>query len=123
MWHVNVSHMSRSSIVSPASRPGDGTIRLTSLRKGRGSRWARAKLLEYMLGLETGAHLEAEAVEVNAARAYRIEPDLRDARSSAASKMAVDGERVALGPIQVEILPRICMVMGLRGGGGGEDIV
>jgi len=112
MWHCNVAHMSSSAHVSPHSKWDDGYLQLCFYRKTK-SRMARLNLLRFLLALETGGHITDHgasiypAIEMLPARAYRLEP-----LKKTGTRMAVDGELFELGPIQMEVLPGIMLLMG-----------
>jgi len=111
MWNTNTAFMSRGSHVSPDSHWGDGYVQLNFFRRsGRGGSAIRRSLLQYMLGLETGAQVRG-AVEMTPARAYRVEPVLSPGQRTR-TKMAVDGEFVEMAAIQVEVLPGLLTLLG-----------
>lgn len=112
MWPCNVAWMSSSSQVSPHSHWNDGYIQLLYYRKSK-SRMARLNLLRFVLAIETGSHVKEDgsstfgAFEMFPVRAFRIEP-----LKKTGTRLAVDGEEVEMGPLQMEVLPGIARLMG-----------
>lgn len=108
IWGVNVAYMSKSSFVSPDSKHHDSLLKLTSVRKSKGSKNGRLKLLEYILGVEHGSHLKLDYVDQPSVKAFKFKP----AKFTKSSKMAVDGEAVDMGEIGFEVLPKFAKILG-----------
>jgi sphingosine kinase len=107
LWACNCAWMSSSGNVAPAARVDDGLLHLFSVRKrGPGGRSPRRALLEFLLGIETGAHIEANCCDVQTCLAFRV--DL----PADGTQIAVDGEALPAGPIQFWLRPGLCTLIG-----------
>ncbi|KAJ8683243.1 hypothetical protein QAD02_019035 [Eretmocerus hayati] len=96
------SHMSQDCHFAPRAKLNDGIIWLLIIKAGI----SRTGLLQFLLGLSTGAHLSCPGVEMIPVRAFRIEP-VEDSEGL----LTVDGEKVDYGPIQGEIFSSLASVM------------
>lgn len=65
-------------------------------------------LLQILMGLSSGVHIECPQLEVIPVKAFRLEPDMSE---KDCGHITVDGECVDYGPIQAEIFPRMISVM------------
>lgn len=63
-------------------------------------------VLQFLLGLNTGTHLNCNGVDMIPVKAFRIEPE-----EGTVGNMTVDGEKVDYGPLQAEIFPSLANVM------------
>ena len=63
---------------------------------------SRCELLQLLIDIDDGSHVNRTKVEVYKAVAYRNEPDLSTNKQGLYS---LDGEKVDYGPIQGNILP------------------
>ncbi|XP_043274590.1 sphingosine kinase 2-like [Venturia canescens] len=96
------SHLGQDCLFAPRAKLADGVIWLLIVRAGM----TRPNLLQFLLGLSTGAHLACSGVEMIPVKAFRIEP-----AESTGGHMTVDGEVVDYGPLQAEIFPSLANVM------------
>ncbi|CAH1164836.1 unnamed protein product [Phyllotreta striolata] len=100
------SHLGGDFLFAPDATLNDGRIWLLVVRAGA----SRAQLLQFLLGLSSGAHATTKTfeglVQLMPVRAFRIEPDAGEDGC-----MTVDGELVDYGPIQGEVFPSLCRVM------------
>ncbi|XP_060520987.1 sphingosine kinase 2 [Cylas formicarius] len=102
------SHLGEECFFAPEARLNDGRIWMLVVKAGA----SRTQLLQFMLGLSTGAHATPEKgdignfIELIPVSAFRIEPDMTER-----GYMTVDGEHVDYGPIQAEIFAELGRVM------------
>ncbi|KAK9892636.1 hypothetical protein WA026_021014 [Henosepilachna vigintioctopunctata] len=100
------SHLGEDCLFVPDAKLNDGIIWLLVIRTGT----SRSQLLQFLLGLSTGAHLnfvdKHGLIQLLPVRAFRIEPDAKER-----GYMTVDGELVEYGPIQAEIFPELGRIM------------
>ncbi|XP_076263999.1 sphingosine kinase 1-like isoform X2 [Rhynchophorus ferrugineus] len=102
------THLGEDCLFAPQASLNDGRIWLLIVRYGA----SRAQLLQFLLGLSTGAHANNENrssgdyIQLIPVSAFRIEPDM-----SESGYITVDGEHVEYGPIQAEIFPELGRVM------------
>jgi sphingosine kinase len=97
MWAMNVTHASGKDFVAPTAEIDDGYYTCIILRDV-----GRCSLLDMMLKLESGTHVNNPSVEVIKTRAFRLEPQrLRHARGGI---LDVDGEEIQYGKVQFEVL-------------------
>ena len=97
------SHIGQDCFFAPRAKLADGVIWLLIVRAGI----TRANLLQFLLGLSTGAHLACSGVEMIPVKAFRIEP-----AENTVGHLTVDGECVDYGPLQAEVFPSLATVMG-----------
>jgi len=91
-WGCNTEWVAWNSKPAPGARLSDGTWQLVLLR-GRSA--SRTRLLRFLLGQETGEHIRVPGVEIVRCRAFRLIP------RSKGGILALDGERLPFGPVQV----------------------
>lgn len=100
------THLGEDCLIAPDAKLNDGIIWLLIIRDNV----SRAQLLQFLLGLSTGAHAGIQSadnsIEFIPVRAFRIEPDLNET-----GYMTVDGEQVEYGPIQAEVCPSLARIM------------
>ncbi|XP_045464751.1 sphingosine kinase 2-like [Harmonia axyridis] len=100
------SHLSEDCLFVPDAKLNDGLIWLLIIHAGT----KRSQLLQFLLGLSTGAHLnfisKHSKIQLLPVKAFRLEPD-----PSEQGYITVDGELVEYGPIQAEIFPELGRVM------------
>ncbi|XP_071450966.1 sphingosine kinase 2-like [Hetaerina americana] len=99
------SHIGSDALFAPNCKLADGIIWLLVVRAGI----TRAQLLQFLLGLSSGTHLKCPLVEMIPVRAFRLEP--KDSNSPTRGHVAVDGELVDYGPLQVELVPSLARVL------------
>ncbi|GKY91331.1 hypothetical protein MPSEU_000105300 [Mayamaea pseudoterrestris] len=92
-WASHVSHASMSNHQSPNSRLDDGVFQIFFIRSGV----SKFRLIQTMLGLQAGTHVNVPGVEFIECVAYRLEP------ISPGSYNDIDGEVVEAGPIQAKV--------------------
>ena len=101
VWTCNCSLMAADAKAAPAARVGDGYHTLTFLRKNGPRGASRAKMLDYLLGLDSGAVERSKSTEMCVAQAYRLEPLSGEKRGH----MVVDGELVDYAPCKCKCSP------------------
>ncbi|XP_054287468.1 sphingosine kinase 2-like isoform X2 [Macrosteles quadrilineatus] len=92
---VYKSHIAADCVMAPDSKLSDNVIWLSIIKAGI----SRTHLLQYLLGLSSGSHVNVAQTEMVPVRAFRLEPQ------SPGSYVTVDGERIPDGPFQVEMVP------------------
>ncbi|CAF3036400.1 unnamed protein product [Rotaria sp. Silwood2] len=95
--------MAKDTLASPKSTLSDGYLTLQYIRADDSIRMNLAKTFSTM---SDGKHLDYDFVEWMPIRAFRIVPN------DSSGNMMIDGEKVAYGPIQAEILPSLGRCMG-----------
>ncbi|XP_075224819.1 sphingosine kinase 1-like [Lycorma delicatula] len=98
------THLAADCIFAPDSKLSDGVIWLSIIKAGI----SRAHLLQYLLGLSSGSHVNVTQTELIPVSAFRLEPE------STGSHVTVDGELVEYGPLQAEIVPGLANVLSHR---------
>uniref|UniRef100_A0A1B6MNW0 sphingosine kinase n=1 Tax=Graphocephala atropunctata TaxID=36148 RepID=A0A1B6MNW0_9HEMI len=88
------SHIATDCIMAPDSKLDDGIIWLFVIKAGI----TRAHLLQFLLGLSSGSHVNVAQTEMIPVRAFRLEPQCPG------SYITVDGERIPDGPFQAEVV-------------------
>lgn len=100
------THLGEDCLFAPDAKLDDGTIWLLIIKDSV----TRSQLLQFLLGLSTGAHAGVQtadrSIEFIPVRAFRIEPSMNEV-----GYMTVDGENVEYGPIQAEMFPSLAKVM------------
>lgn len=95
MHSTNVSHLAKDCLFAPDAKLSDGIIWLVVIEAGI----SRHQLLQFLLGLSHGTHLNCPHVKMLPVLAFRLEPE------TDGSYITVDGEVVEYGPIQAEVMP------------------
>mmetsp|Transcript_19965 Transcript_19965/g.32911 ORF Transcript_19965/g.32911 Transcript_19965/m.32911 type:complete len:528 (+) Transcript_19965:102-1685(+) len=103
MWNCNVEYMSGSASVAPHAKLDDGYWQLSYLRENGYHGMSKGKLLDYLLGLDSGKHQEKDFVEMTPTQAYRFEP-LPNPNGKTEGIIALDGEVVEYTQLQMQIL-------------------
>ncbi|XP_066590910.1 sphingosine kinase 1-like [Prorops nasuta] len=96
------SHLGQDYFFAPHAKLADGIIWLLIVKAGI----TRASLLQFLLGLSTGTHLNCPGVDMIPVKAFRIEPEENET-----GHLTVDGEEVDYGPLQAEIFGSLASVM------------
>ncbi|KAL7301210.1 hypothetical protein TKK_0006177 [Trichogramma kaykai] len=96
------SHLSQDCFFAPQAKLADGIIWLLIIKAGI----SRTNLLQFLLGLSTGNHLNCPGVEMIPVKAFRIEP-----AEGTVGLLTVDGEKVDYGPLQAEVFSSLATVM------------
>jgi sphingosine kinase len=114
MWNCNVAWVSGSANVAPEADIDDGYIQMQYMRDGAPAeiRPTKARLLQYLLGLETGAHKDAPYVEMTPSQAFRWEPMPNAGEHEGI--LALDGEVVDYAPMQVQNLRGFMRIFGAK---------
>lgn len=99
-----VSHMGHGMVADLGMRMGTERIRVTYIK----SDMTRMEMMDMLVGVETGAHLEMDRVHTVDVRACRLEP------MTAPGMLTVDGEMVDYESIQLEVHPHLARVMSRR---------
>lgn len=97
---TNVAWVGRDVHAAPHAHVADGCIDLVFARGA-----TRPQVAALLLGLETGTHVESEAVEYVKARSFRLEPRCPDTQFDA------DGERMPNVPTSVTVLRRAASLL------------
>lgn len=61
--------------------------------------------LQYLLGLSSGSHVNVAQTEMIPVKAFRLEPQ------SPGSYVTIDGEQIADGPLQAEVISCTANIM------------
>lgn len=67
----------------------------------------RISLINFMVSIESGRHVDMPGVDLFPVTAAKITPDT----TGPMSNMAIDGECIPAGPVQAHILPGAARVM------------
>eukprot|EP00088_Acartia_fossae_P001817 TRINITY_DN10713_c0_g1_i2.p1 TRINITY_DN10713_c0_g1~~TRINITY_DN10713_c0_g1_i2.p1 ORF type:complete len:574 (-),score=68.94 TRINITY_DN10713_c0_g1_i2:199-1920(-) len=96
------THLAKGLYMSPYSKPADGVIYLSLLRRGKfeNGKVPISLLVSFFLSCDTGNHVNYEQVETLPVKAFRLEP-----ADTSVGHLTVDGELVTTGPIQAVVLP------------------
>ena len=89
-WVCNTTHASYNVFTCPMSKMNDGVFHVLIVR----SSVSRLRLLQMLLKLETGGHIECEGLEIISCLAYRLEPLSDNTYND------LDGELIEGGTIQ-----------------------
>lgn len=106
VWVLQTSHCSVSVHSGPGVTLDDGLFTIIVARD-----LSRFEMLQLLLGIEDGSHIDHPKVEVYKASAYRLEP------LTEKGIFSLDGEVVEYGPIQASVLPSICRTVSMTPGG------
>ena len=106
MWNCNVAWMSGGSQIAPDSHFGDGFIQLQYLRDRNMNKW---KLLKWLLGLDSGSHVNYSFNETTPCQAYRFTP-LPNPNGELKGTIALDGEVVPYSTLQMQVLARFLTI-------------
>lgn len=96
---LNLSHIDASTPLAPDARPNDGLVHLV-FTCGSTSCGTRLDLLDGMLKVETGEHVDKELIHIVPCRAFRFEPS-----QNAPYRAAIDGEEIPNRTIEGTIVP------------------
>eukprot|EP00435_Cladocopium_sp_Y103_P032424 s1817_g8.t1 len=97
LWAINMAWAASDVHLSPGHAMGSGTWHLALLRNaGRGT------LTKFLLGLETGSHVNLDQTEILECKAFRLVPaGSASSTSSSRERFSLDGEEVPFEPIQL----------------------
>jgi len=102
MWNCNVPWMDGSTNVARDSHFADGLLQLTYLRENGPEGMDRWKWLKFLLGLDTGGHIDLPCCEMTPTRAYRLEPLPEPNGELKNGIIAIDGEDVGYAALQMQ---------------------
>jgi sphingosine kinase len=94
-WASQVTHAAENVHHAPPCKLNDGVFHILIVRKNI----SRFRMAMILLGLETGAHVNMDGLEIVKCVAYRLEP------TTPGSFNDLDGEVIESGPIQGHVLP------------------
>ena len=92
-WVCNTTHASYNVFTCPMSKMNDGLFHVLIVRLS----CSRFRLLQMLLKLESGGHIECDGLEIVRCLAYRLEPLSNNTYND------LDGEMIEDGPIQASI--------------------
>lgn len=95
------THLGSDIFFAPQARLDDGIMWMVLIRKGV----TRKQMVSFLLGLESGEHINCSYADVIPVRAFRIQPLSED------GCLTVDGEQIEYGPLQAEVVPSISSIM------------
>eukprot|EP00927_Polykrikos_kofoidii_P080084 TRINITY_DN76954_c0_g1_i1.p1 TRINITY_DN76954_c0_g1~~TRINITY_DN76954_c0_g1_i1.p1 ORF type:complete len:496 (+),score=58.53 TRINITY_DN76954_c0_g1_i1:101-1588(+) len=100
-WGMNTAWAAHDNHTVPGADLSDGVWSLVVLRNV-----GRKALLDFLLAMDSGGHVDQDAVEIIRCRALRFTP------MSEGGRICLDGENVPLSPIQVWPMDSSAMVIG-----------
>ncbi len=98
------SHISDEMCMDPHGELNDGVMSMGFVRNNQPG--VRKRLINMMLSMGDGSHLNDPGYEVVKVRAFRLEP-----LNESGGHLCVDGEEVQYGPIQAQVLHGMARVM------------
>ena len=101
---VYQTHLGSQCLMAPSAHIGDGKIHLLFVRDNM----SRKQMLNFMLALADGSHLDLAGVEMVPVLAFRLEP------VHGSDIFMVDGEQVKSQLLQAQVLPGLARVMAMR---------
>lgn len=103
VWILQTSHCTANMYSNPLKKANDGLFTVYLVRD-----ITRYEMLQLLIQMDTGDHINHPKVEAFQCTAYRIEPlDERGEVCSSGGMYTLDGECVEYGPIQGEMC--VCM--------------
>lgn len=99
IWAMNVSHGSSDAIPAPDAKLSDGQWHVLVLRHV-----SRIQQARFLLGLETGTHLQARGAEIISCKAFRLVPE--------SGRLGLDGEEIPSGTLQLRCADFCAQVIG-----------
>ena len=100
---IYLTHLAKDMIAMPESRLNDGTIYLSVTK----APISRMKLIQMFNAMQDGKYNASAESQIIKVKAFRFEPEEKD------GIMTCDGERIAYGPVQGQVLPSMANVMSL----------
>lgn len=100
VWILQVPYVSSTVYACPGKRLDDGKFTILAIQD-----ISRCALIDILLGMDSGKHIDNPAVKTYRASAYRLEPLVNEGLFS------LDGEVVEYGPIQGAIRPSMARVL------------
>ena len=101
---INLPFLGSDSMLSPKSRTDDGVLHLLIVRGGI----SKKNLLQMLMEMETGKHVNIPGIELIPVRAIRLEP--LGNPNQGAGIMTMDGEVIPTGVVQAHIMPSVAKV-------------
>lgn len=102
VWILQTSHCSASIYSAPGASLDDGVFTIIV-----GRTFSRWEMLQVLLSIDTGSHMDNPRCEVYKAHAYRLEP------ATTEGIYTLDGEVVEYGPIQGVVNPAALRILKL----------
>lgn len=100
VWVVQTSHAAVTMHSGPGARLDDGVFTIFVVESA-----SRCEMLQLLIQIDNGEHINHPKVQMFKANAYRLEPKTSD------GLYTLDGENVEMGPIQGTLLPGLGRVM------------
>jgi len=100
---LNLPYLDRTFFGAPDCTPDDEVLWLMIVRPSV----TRISLINFMVSIESGRHVDMPGVDLFPVTAAKITPDT----TGPMSNMAIDGECIPAGPVQAHILPGAARVM------------
>lgn len=100
---LNLPYLDRTFFGAPDCKPDDGVLWLLIVRPSV----TRMSLINFMVSIESGRHVDMPGVDLFPVTAAKITPDTE----GHPSYMAIDGECIPAGPIHAHVLPGAARVM------------
>ena len=94
-WASQVTHAAEGTFHAPPCKLQDGVFQVLIVRNNI----SRFRMAMILIGLETGAHVNVDGLEIVECVAYRLEPTTNGSFND------LDGEVIESGPIQGHVLP------------------
>ncbi|XP_013783000.1 sphingosine kinase 1-like [Limulus polyphemus] len=95
------THLGTDVFFAPNAKLDDGLMWLVIIQAGV----SRVQVINFLLSLQNGKHVDIPYVTMIPVRAFRLEP------FSADGYMTIDGEAVDCVPLQAEVLPSLTRIM------------
>ena len=99
--------MGQDLFISPTAKFDDETLLLVFIRQGA----TRKQLLDLFNNAGDGNFLENPFLEFVRVKAFRLEPEQGENFDSEKAALMVDGERVAYGKIQGEVVSKLGRIL------------
>ena len=96
VYALNLCFLDPVNLLAPKSRVDDGVIWLVMVR----SSMQRKDIVDWLMNMKTGGHVNKPGVEMIPVRAFRIEP-IRPP-----GYLSIDGESFKFGPVQGQMLAK-----------------
>ncbi|RWR99697.1 sphingosine kinase 1-like protein, partial [Leptotrombidium deliense] len=98
-----LTHISSDCFFTPGAKFDDGIIWLIYILGSA----TRAQIVQFLISLDTGSHVNLPFVHSVPVRAFKLEPNSK----SKDGRITVDGELIDCVPVEVEVLPSIARLM------------
>jgi sphingosine kinase len=97
VWGMNVPWATSNMLAAPAAQLAGGQLELLMVRHGA----SRRRLIQAFLQLDTGGHIQFPEVDRFSVQRFSLIPKGQN------GVLAIDGERVACGTIEIQVLPQL----------------